>query len=137
MDDWGRKSVVTLALTVLTSSQGLLIAASKANGVKYDYAVTSANCTVETTKMLMSLLALVKIWRTVGVNEDNRLSTSWSELWVYPIPAALYLVKNLLQYYVFLYVDAPSYQILKNLNIISTGILYRIFLKKILTGVQW
>merc|ERR1719261_2334637 len=85
-DDWGRKSVVTLALTVLTSSQGLLIAASKANGVKYDYAVTSANCTVETTKMLMSLL---------------------------------YLVKNLLQYYVFLYVDAPSYQILKNLNIIS------------------
>ena len=60
-----------LALTVLTSSQGLLIAASKANGVKYDYAVTSANCTVETTKMLMSLLALVKIWRAVGVNEDN------------------------------------------------------------------
>jgi len=137
MDDWGRKSVVTLALTVLTSSQGLLIAASKANGVKYDYAVTSANCTVETTKMLMSLLALVKIWRTVGVNDDNRISTSWSELWVYPIPAALYLVKNLLQYYVFLYVDAPSYQILKNLNIISTGILYRIFLKKILSGVQW
>ena len=137
MEDWGRKSVVTLALTVLTSSQGLLIAASKANGVKYDYAVTSANCTVETTKMLMSLLALVKIWRTVGVNEDNRISTSWSELWVYPIPAALYLVKNLLQYYVFLYVDAPSYQILKNLNIISTGILYRIFLKKILSGVQW
>ena len=68
MDDWGRKSVSPLALTVLTSSQGLLIAASKANGVKYDYAVTSANCTVETTKMLMSLLALVKIWRAVGVN---------------------------------------------------------------------
>jgi hypothetical protein len=27
-------------------------------------------------------------------------------------------------------VDAPAYQILKNLNIISTGVLYRIFLKK-------
>jgi hypothetical protein len=31
------------------------------------------------------------------VNEDNRLSTNWAELWVYPIPAALYLVKNLMQ----------------------------------------
>jgi hypothetical protein len=34
------------------------------------------------------------------------------------------------QYYIFAYVDAPAYQILKNLNIISTGILYRIILKK-------
>lgn len=36
----------------------------------------------------------------------------------------------LLQYYIFAYVDAPGYQILKNLNIISTGVLYRIILKK-------
>lgn len=34
------------------------------------------------------------------------------------------------QYYIFAYVDAPGYQILKNLNIISTGVLYRIILKK-------
>lgn len=44
--DWGRRTIVTLALTVLTSSQGLLIAASKAKHVRYDYSVTSANCTV-------------------------------------------------------------------------------------------
>ena len=42
-----------------------------------------------------------------------------------PIPAFLYLIKNLMQYFIFLYVDAPSYQVLKNLNIISTGVLYR------------
>ena len=44
--DWGRRTAVTLALTILTSSQGLLIAASKAKHVRYDYSVTSANCTV-------------------------------------------------------------------------------------------
>jgi len=115
----------------------LLIAASKAKGVKYDYAVNSANCTVEFVKLCISMFALLKIWSKEGISEDNKLSTSWAELWVYPIPAALYLVKNLLQYFIFLYVDAPSYQILKNLNIISTGVLYRIFLKKKLTGVQW
>jgi solute carrier family 35 (UDP-sugar transporter), member A1/2/3 len=34
------------------------------------------------------------------------------------------------QYYIFEYVYAPAYKILKNLNIISTGVLYRIILKK-------
>mmetsp|Transcript_12100 Transcript_12100/g.38304 ORF Transcript_12100/g.38304 Transcript_12100/m.38304 type:complete len:340 (+) Transcript_12100:60-1079(+) len=136
LDDWGRKTAVTLALTVLTSSQGILIAVSKTKGA-YDYSVTSANCMVELTKCAISLAALGKQWQTVGVNDDNRLQTNWQELWVYPIPAFLYLVKNLLQYFIFLYVDAPSYQILKNLNIISTGILYRLFLQRRLNPVQW
>lgn len=134
--EWGRKLVVTLALTVLTSSQGLLIQASKQRG-GYDYAVTTANLCVEFTKCLISLSALFKDYNERGVNDDNRLMTTWSELWVYPIPAFLYLIKNLMQYYIFLYVDAPSYQVLKNLNIISTGVLYRIFMKKMLNGVQW
>lgn len=40
------------------------------------------------------------------------------------------------QYYIFVYVDAPAYQILKNLNIISTGVLYRIILKKKLVSFE-
>mmetsp|Transcript_39762 Transcript_39762/g.55213 ORF Transcript_39762/g.55213 Transcript_39762/m.55213 type:complete len:331 (-) Transcript_39762:158-1150(-) len=135
--DWGRRTVVTLALTILTSSQGLLIAMSKANNIAYEYSYTSANCTVEFVKCCISFVALSQVWNREGVNEDNRLSTNWEEVKVYPIPAAIYLVKNLLQYVIFLYVDAPSYQILKNLNIISTGVLYRLFLKKRLTAVQW
>jgi len=134
---WGRKSMVTLALTILTSSQGLLIAMSKANDIKYDYSYTSANCTVEFVKCVISFIALSQAWRREGVTEDNKLSTTWEEMKVFPIPAAIYLVKNLMQYVIFLYVDAPSYQILKNLNIITTGILYRVFLKKHLTPVQW
>lgn len=35
-----------------------------------------------------------------------------------------------LQYYIFIYVDPPSYQVLKNLNVITTGILFSIFLRK-------
>ena len=35
-----------------------------------------------------------------------------------------------------LYTDAPSYQILKNLNIVSTGILYRLFRRKS-SNLQW
>ncbi|CAI9779697.1 unnamed protein product [Fraxinus pennsylvanica] len=133
---WKRKSAVTLALTVLTSSQAILIVWSKRAG-KYEYSVTTANFLVEALKCALSLAALTRIWRNEGVTEDNRLSTSWDEVNVFPIPAALYLIKNLLQYYIFAYVDAPGYQILKNLNIISTGILYRIILKKQLSEIQW
>lgn len=56
---------------------------------------------------------------------------------MYPIPAGLYLVKNLLQYHILTFVDAPSYQILKNLNIVATGVLYRICLKRRLSYTQW
>ncbi|KAL8139866.1 hypothetical protein V2J09_005887 [Rumex salicifolius] len=133
---WKRKSIVTIALTVLTSSQAILIVWSKRAG-KYEYSVTTANFLVETLKCALSFLALTRIWKHEGVTEDNRLSTTLDEVSVYPIPAALYLVKNLLQYYIFAYVDAPGYQILKNLNIISTGILYRIILKKRLSEIQW
>ncbi|XP_049932256.1 CMP-sialic acid transporter 2-like isoform X2 [Nymphaea colorata] len=133
---WKRKSLVTIALTFLTSSQSILIAWSRKSG-KYDYSVTTANFLVEALKCALSLLALAKIWNSDGVTEDNRLGTTIDEVKVYPIPAALYLIKNLLQYYIFVYVDAPSYQILKNLNIISTGVLYRIILKKKLSEIQW
>lgn len=133
---WKMKSMVTLALTFLTSSQAILIVWSKRAG-RYEYSVTTANFLVEALKCALSLIALVRTWRTEGVTEDNRLSTTIDEVSVYPIPAALYLVKNLLQYYIFAYVDAPGYQILKNLNIISTGVLYRIILKKKLSEIQW
>ncbi|KMZ70640.1 CMP-sialic acid transporter 4 [Zostera marina] len=133
---WKLKSIVTIALTLLTSSQAILIVWSKRAG-KYEYSVTTANFSVEALKCALSLLALARIWNKDGVTEDNTLKTTIDEVIVYPIPAALYLVKNLLQYYIFAYVDAPSYQILKNFNIISTGVLYRIILKRKLSEVQW
>ncbi|KAL5198951.1 hypothetical protein ABZP36_002463 [Zizania latifolia] len=135
-NSWKLKSIVTLALTLLTSSQAILIVWSKRAG-KYEYSVTTANFSVEALKCLLSLIALYRTWNNQGVTEDNKLSTSFDEVSVYPIPAILYMVKNLLQYYIFAYIDAPAYQILKNLNIISTGVLYRIILKKKLSEIQW
>ncbi|EFJ08905.1 hypothetical protein SELMODRAFT_428435 [Selaginella moellendorffii] len=134
--EWKRRSVVIVALTVLTSSQGILIAWTKRAGF-YKYSVTTANFLVELLKCVISLVALFRVWQNEGVTEDNKLNTTFDEVKVYPIPAMLYLVKNLLQYYIFIYVDAPSYQVLKNLNIISTGVLYWLFLSRRLSNIQW
>ncbi|KAK8944036.1 CMP-sialic acid transporter 4 [Platanthera guangdongensis] len=131
-----RKYFAIIALTVLTSSQSLLIVWSKRAG-KYEHSVTTADFLVEVLKCALSLVALFKIWRSDGITQDNKLSTSFDEVSVYSIPAALYLIKNLLQYSIFAYVDARMYQILSNLNIISTGVLYSLILKRKLTQGQW
>ncbi|KAL6520020.1 hypothetical protein OROHE_017163 [Orobanche hederae] len=87
---------------------------------------------VEALQYALSLAALTRIWR----NEE--LSTSWNEVSVYPIPAALYLVKNLLQYYIFASVDAPGYQILKNFNIMAlVGYIVSFSRKSKLSEIQW
>lgn len=52
---------------------------------------------VELTKCGISVMTLFRVWQVEGVTEDNRLLTSWGELLLYPIPALLYLVKNMLQ----------------------------------------
>ncbi|QHO27466.1 CMP-sialic acid transporter [Arachis hypogaea] len=70
---WKLKSVVTLALTILTSSQAILIVWSKRAG-KYEYSVTTANFLVETLKCAISLVALARIWKKDGVTEDNRVN---------------------------------------------------------------
>lgn len=83
---------MVIALTVLTSSQGILIAVSK-NGGSFRYSVVSANCMVETTKCVISLAFLMRQWQTTGVSADNTLKTTLEEVWVYPVPALLYLIK--------------------------------------------
>ncbi|KAF0931312.1 hypothetical protein E2562_002651, partial [Oryza meyeriana var. granulata] len=72
-NNWKLKSIVTLALTLLTSSQAILIVWSKRAG-KYEYSVTTANFSVEALKCLLSLIALYRTWSSQGVTEDNRLS---------------------------------------------------------------
>ena len=91
--EFTRKTMVVIALTILTSSQGLLIAVSKQGG-KFEYSVMSANCMVETTKCVISLLFLMRQWNTIGVTEDNTLVTTLNEIWVFPVPALLYLSRT-------------------------------------------
>jgi len=55
----------------------------------------------------------------------------------YAIPALLYAVHNNLVFLGLSYLDAPTYQLLNNIKIIVTGLLYRVFLAKPLRMVQW
>jgi UDP-sugar transporter A1/2/3 len=69
--------------------------------------------------------------------KGTQMTTEWRSVMLYPIPSIIYLFHNNVQFYTMAYVDAATYQILGNLKIVTTGILFRFALKKTLTRTQW
>ncbi|XP_048422654.1 CMP-sialic acid transporter 1 isoform X1 [Pyrus x bretschneideri] len=124
---------VAALLTVLTSSQGILTTLSQSNGkYKYDYATVPF--LAEVFKLIVSSLLL---WRECRISPSVRITTDWRSVRLYPIPSVIYLIHNNVQFATLVYVDTSTYQILGNLKIVTTGILFRLFLRKKLSNLQW
>ncbi|KAM2227803.1 hypothetical protein ACFXTI_014576 [Malus domestica] len=124
---------VAALLTVLTSSQGILTTLSQSNGkYKYDYATVPF--LAEVFKLIVSSFLL---WRECRISPSVRMTTDWRSVRLYPIPSVIYLIHNNVQFATLVYVDTSTYQILGNLKIVTTGILFRLFLRKKLSNLQW
>ncbi|KAI4321155.1 hypothetical protein MLD38_034573 [Melastoma candidum] len=125
---------VAALLTVLTSSQGILTTLSQSNGAyKYDYATVPF--LAEAFKLAVSSFLL---WRELRTSPSTaRMTTDWKSVRLFPIPSVIYLVHNNVQFATLTYVDTSTYQIMGNLKIVTTGILFRIFLRRKLSTLQW
>ncbi|BFG31888.1 hypothetical protein CerSpe_181620 [Prunus speciosa] len=124
---------VAALLTVLTSSQGILTTLSQSNGkYKYDYATVPF--LAEVFKLAVSSLLL---WRECRISPSVRMTTDWKSVRLYPIPSIIYLIHNNVQFATLVYVDTSTYQIMGNLKIVTTGILFRLFLRRKLSNLQW
>ncbi|KAL5718878.1 hypothetical protein ACHQM5_011735 [Ranunculus cassubicifolius] len=124
---------VAALLTVLTSSQGILTTLSQSNGgYKYDYATVPF--LAEVFKLLVSSLLL---WRECRTSSYPRMTTDWKTVRLFPIPSIIYLVHNNVQFATLTYVDTSTYQIMGNMKIVTTGILFRLFLRRKLSNLQW
>ncbi|PWA72948.1 Nucleotide-sugar transporter [Artemisia annua] len=125
--------VVASLLTVLTSSQGILTTLSQSDGgYKYDYATIPF--LAEIFKLLVSSIFL---WRECKKSPPPRMTTDWKTVRVYLVPSIIYLIHNNVQFATLTYVDTSTYQIMGNLKIVTTGILFRLFLKRKLSNLQW
>ncbi|XP_038681719.1 CMP-sialic acid transporter 1-like isoform X2 [Tripterygium wilfordii] len=124
---------VAALLTVLTSSQGILTTLSQSNG-RYLYDYATVPFLAEAFKLLVSGLLL---WRECKVSSSTRMTTDWKSVRLYPIPSIIYLIHNNVQFATLTYVDPSTYQIMGNLKIVTTGILFRVFLKRKLSNLQW
>jgi len=104
-------------------------------GGKYPYNSATVPLLAELTKLLMSLVLLYQAFKRDP--KGTIMTTEWKSVMLYPIPSIIYLFHNNVQFYTMAYVDAATYQILGNLKIVTTGILFRFALKKKLTRTQW
>ncbi|XP_042469075.1 CMP-sialic acid transporter 1-like isoform X1 [Zingiber officinale] len=125
--------LVAALLTLLTSSQGILTTLSQSNG-KYQYDYATVPFLAEVFKLLISSFLL---WKEFKVSSPPRMTTEWKSVWSFPIPSIIYLVHNNIQFATLTYVDPSTYQIMGNLKIVTTGLLFRFFLKRRLTTLQW
>ncbi|KAL4270906.1 hypothetical protein S245_012983 [Arachis hypogaea] len=124
---------VAVLLTVLTSSQGILTTLSQSNGkYKYDYATIPF--LAEVFKLAVSSFFL---WRECKKSPLPKMTTEWRTVILYPIPSIIYLIHNNVQFATLTYVDTSTYQIMGNLKIVTTGILFRLFLGRKLSTLQW
>ncbi|KAG6781148.1 hypothetical protein POTOM_014037 [Populus tomentosa] len=124
---------VAVLLTILTSSQGILTTLSQSNG-KYLYDYATVPFLAEVFKLLLSTLLL---WRECRISPSTRVTTEWKSVRLYVIPSIIYLIHNNVQFATLTYVDTSTYQIMGNLKIVTTAILFRLFLRRRLSNLQW
>ncbi|THU60655.1 hypothetical protein C4D60_Mb07t15080 [Musa balbisiana] len=125
--------LVAALLTLLTSSQGILTTLSQSHG-KYRYDYATVPFLAEVFKLLVSSFFLGKECQS---SSPPRMTREWKTVRLFPIPSIIYLVHNNVQFATLTYVDPSTYQIMGNLKIVTTGILFRFFLRRRLTTLQW
>ncbi|XP_036404372.1 probable UDP-sugar transporter protein SLC35A4 [Megalops cyprinoides] len=125
---WG--ALLTLSV-VIYGSHAPLIALTKVDG-RVPFSPSSCVVMIELTKLLVSLALLVtRDLHTLGV------SVSWRHVVPYALPALLYALNNNLVVFMQAHMDPSTFQVLSNLKIASTALLYSFCLGKRLRPKQW
>lgn len=125
--------IFLLIISVLIyGSHAPLIALTKSNG-RVPFSPSSCVVLIELTKLLISLGALF----ASGNIHTIRVSISWAAILPYALPALLYAFNNNLVVFMQAYMDPSSFQVLSNLKIAFTALLYTTCLKRRLRRAQW
>lgn len=132
---WSRGVAWTTLLVFLVliyGSHAPLISLAKVDG---HIPFSSASCVllIEVAKLLVSFAALV----ATGNLSFLRVSVSAVAVAPFAVPAVLYAFNNNLVVLMQVYMDPSSFQLLSNLKIGSTALLYSFCLGKRLTRGQW
>ena len=126
----------TASASFLMALQPLLVAHSKNAAGGFDYSVPSSVMVSEGLKLVISsaLLCSQLVSGKVGrlLHEDAAL-----EFFSYVLPALIYFVNNNCVFFILQAVDPTTFQLLSQMKTIFTGLLFRVFLKRRLTVVQY
>ncbi|CAF0781130.1 unnamed protein product [Brachionus calyciflorus] len=115
-------------------SYTILVHLCEKNG-RISFSATSMNLIIEFFKLMVSITGILMISKQKKFRLSSTLSFKKSIL--FSIPAFLYFINNNLAVYIQLFMDSTSYQILSNLKIFTTAILYYFIIGKVISKIKW
>lgn len=121
---------LALAAVCFMTMQPVLVKLSQEDG-KTMYSTYSATLLSEFAKAIVSLLMLVS---TVDV---STVEVNWSYIRRYAVPGGVYFVNNNLVFLIQERLDPATFQLVGQMKIVFTGLLFRLVLNRKLTKVQY
>ncbi|PAA58036.1 hypothetical protein BOX15_Mlig007964g1, partial [Macrostomum lignano] len=118
--------------TLVYSSYTILVHLMEVDGT-IPWSSSSMVLITEFTKLFLSLGLYLPEARRLGRFE---LPSPRGAV-LYLVPALLYALNNNLAVYIQLQMDPATYQVLGNLKILTTAVLFRLIIKKPLSQIQW
>lgn len=118
--------------TLIYGSHTIFINLSQVDG-QIPFNPTSAVFMTETLKLLICLFIFAVNLR---LSRQPFVAPKVQQAWPYAVPALIYAINNNLAYYIQLHMDPASFQILSNMKIASTAVLYRVVMKKKIGTIQ-
>ncbi|XP_056327820.1 probable UDP-sugar transporter protein SLC35A4 [Danio aesculapii] len=121
-----------LLLVLIYGSHAPLLSLCKTQS-QIPFSASSCVLLIETSKLFISFVSLL----ASGSVSTFRISKSMTTASPYAVPALLYAFNNHLVVFMQAYMDPSSFQVLSNLKIASTALLYTSCLGKRLHRRQW
>ena len=126
----------TMAASFLMSLQPILVSLSKNRSGGFDYSVPSSTMLSELMKLIISFLLLTQ-QRFSGKLDRILHEDSVVEFFSYATPSFIYFINNNCIFFILQAVDPTTFQLLSQMKTIFTGLLFRVFLKRKLSAVQY
>jgi len=126
----------TCAAATLMSLQPVLVTLSKNKSGGFDYSVPSSTMLSEGLKLALSVVLLAR--QMLSGNLGSVLhEESLAEFFSYMAPSFIYFINNNCIFFILQAVDPTTFQLLSQMKTIFTGLLFRVFLKRHLSAVQY
>ena len=133
-----RKLGIVVMCTVLLAAASLVTKLSRrpgAAGVAL-YEPIAAVMWAEALKLAISAAFCVQRSKSAeGLRGWETVSAK--SMWLYAVPAALYSIDNILFFVALSHLDPPTYQVLSNLKILTTAVLFRLIFARVISAEQW
>jgi len=123
-----RRPFLVIVLMASYSAQSLLITASKQGG-GFAYDASSAVLLAEVLKLVFAVAMLTP---------EGRAATKPSVACLaFAVPAVLYTAQNRLVFEALRRLTPPEYQLLNNMKLFTTSVVYRVAIKRQMSLLQW